>query len=297
VAHIQKRASGRWRARYRGPDGNERSRTFRRRADAERFLATVEADKLRGYWVDPMLTKVRFGEYATEWLGSITHVRPTTRINIESRLRRHILPKFGAVALGSIRPGQIRTWIADLSAEGLSPGSVASIYRTLSKILKTAEIDGFIARTPCIGIELPREHQRGEMHFLSHDQVAALADALEGRYRALIYRGLHRTQMGRARCPQNRTRRSASRIDRGRRVLSRGEWPSLLRSYQDRCQPDHQPSQIPFSHAAGAHGDLPRPQSVCIHVTRGRTPSPQLLPSPLQASGTSSRVAARRSVP
>lgn len=48
MAHIERRGPGRWRARYRGPDGKERSRTFDRKADAERFLVTVESDKLRG---------------------------------------------------------------------------------------------------------------------------------------------------------------------------------------------------------------------------------------------------------
>ncbi len=187
MAHIHKRGVGKWRARYRGPDGRERSKTFRRRVDAERFLATVEADKLRGHWVDPTFTKVRFGDYANEWMASITHVRPTTFVNIEGRLRNHILPTFEDIALGSIRPGHIRVWVAELGAKGLSAGTVASIYRTLSKILRTAEIDGFIARSPCIGIELPREHLRDEMHFLSHGQVGLLAGVLEDRYKALIY--------------------------------------------------------------------------------------------------------------
>jgi len=40
---------------------------------------------------------------------------------------------------------------------------------------------------PCIGIELPREQPRDEMHFLSHEQVAILADAVDDRFRTLIY--------------------------------------------------------------------------------------------------------------
>ena len=42
VGHIQKRADRRYRARWLDPDGRERSRTFTRRADAERHLAAVE---------------------------------------------------------------------------------------------------------------------------------------------------------------------------------------------------------------------------------------------------------------
>jgi len=47
MAHIEKRVRG-GRASYRAPDGTERKKTFRRKADAEKFLATVESAKLRG---------------------------------------------------------------------------------------------------------------------------------------------------------------------------------------------------------------------------------------------------------
>ena len=48
MAHVEKRAQGRWRARHLGPDGRERSKTFDRRADAERFLTGIEHSKLVG---------------------------------------------------------------------------------------------------------------------------------------------------------------------------------------------------------------------------------------------------------
>jgi hypothetical protein len=52
VSHINRR-NGRWQAAYRGPDGRERTRTFDRKVDAERWLTAAEADLLRGTWVDP----------------------------------------------------------------------------------------------------------------------------------------------------------------------------------------------------------------------------------------------------
>lgn len=45
MAHIEKRGAGRWRARYRAPDGRERSQTFDRKVDAQQWLAEVEASK------------------------------------------------------------------------------------------------------------------------------------------------------------------------------------------------------------------------------------------------------------
>ena len=60
MAHVKKRGPGRWRARYRGPDGRERSQTFDRKVDAERWHAQVETDKARGRWVDPAAGRITF---------------------------------------------------------------------------------------------------------------------------------------------------------------------------------------------------------------------------------------------
>ena len=50
MSHIQKRADRRYRALV-DPDGRERSRTFTRKADAERHLAAVEEAKSSGTYV------------------------------------------------------------------------------------------------------------------------------------------------------------------------------------------------------------------------------------------------------
>lgn len=52
--------------------------------------------------------------------------------------------------------------------------------------MRAAQHDGLIAATPCVDIELPADTGGEEMHFLTHQEVARLADAIEPRYRALI---------------------------------------------------------------------------------------------------------------
>lgn len=52
MANIQKRVlKGKisWRARYRTPSGAERSKSFDRKVDAERFLTTIESSKIMGW--------------------------------------------------------------------------------------------------------------------------------------------------------------------------------------------------------------------------------------------------------
>lgn len=77
--------------------------------------------------------------------------------------------------------------MASLTRSGLAPSTVKATYLVLAQILRTAAVDGYVARSPCIDIDLPTDRRHGEMHFLTPDQVASLGDAVDDRYRALIY--------------------------------------------------------------------------------------------------------------
>lgn len=80
MAHIDRRPDRhkRWRVRYRDPMGRERSRSFIRKADADRFMATVQADLVRGDWTDPRLSKISVEEWSQRWLRTKSHLKPKT---------------------------------------------------------------------------------------------------------------------------------------------------------------------------------------------------------------------------
>jgi integrase len=195
MAHIEKRPyiakDGKqkiyWRARYRDPRGRERVKTFTRRVDAERFLVGIEHAKLRGEWTEPRLGKIRFDQYAAEWLATKADVGPQTLANVQGRLRKHIVPRFGATAMAAVRPADVRKFVANLVESGLAPSTVKSIYLTASQVFAQAVTDGLISRSPCIGIRLPEERQREQMHFLTPDEVATLAEAMTPRFSPLVY--------------------------------------------------------------------------------------------------------------
>jgi hypothetical protein len=99
VASIAKRTTSRgqrYDVRYRTPEGSVRTKTFATRRDASRFANAVEADKLRGSFVDPRRGRITFGAYARDWISTRPTLRPRTRETYEALLRLHLLPSFGS---------------------------------------------------------------------------------------------------------------------------------------------------------------------------------------------------------
>ncbi|MBA2312549.1 MAG: site-specific integrase [Actinobacteria bacterium] len=182
----QGRARHAWEVRYRSPEGASRQRTFLRKTEAQRFAATVEVDKAEGRYVDPRAGRVTFGEWAARWQETTVNLKPTTQAAHESLLRSVILPTFGHCQLSRIKPIDLSEWVAGLSETGLSASRIRNAYFTLSGIFKAATQSGLIARSPCIGVKLPKPARR-DMTCLSASQVSAVANEVPERYQALIY--------------------------------------------------------------------------------------------------------------
>lgn len=187
MAHIQRRGKNRWRARYMTPDGQERSRTFERKVDAERYVASVETDKVRGAWVDPRLSKTTFGEWAASWRSTVVHLKPKTREGYDSLLATHILPEFAHTPLAAITTVKVKGWIAELTRSGLSSSRVRQSYQLFSMVLKAAVESEYLAKTPCVGVRIPRVTKR-EAEILTEEQIEAVAAAIDQpEHRTLIY--------------------------------------------------------------------------------------------------------------
>lgn len=186
MAHVEKRGQGRWRARYRGPDGRERSKTFDRRVDAERWLAGVEVSKARGEWVDPALGRITFGEWCDRWATTIVDLRESTLARDLGLVRNHLVPAFGPMPLAKVTNVDVSAWIAtQLAAGRLSPASVRKAAQVLSRAMAGAVHAGLIARSPCDGLRLPAEGTR-EMRFLSPAGVLDLVETIDQHYRVLV---------------------------------------------------------------------------------------------------------------
>ena len=174
-----------WLARYRGPDGQERSKAFRRKVDAERWLASQEVDRLRGQWTDPRFARTTFAEWVPTYVASRVHLAPSTRATAQSLMRNHGLPYFGHRALGSVTQTDVQAFVSGLQASGLAASTVRQCYLLVAGVFGSAVEADLIARSPCRRIYLPKADQ-DEMRFLTADEVTALTVAIDPRYAALV---------------------------------------------------------------------------------------------------------------
>jgi integrase len=175
----------RWRARWRDPAGRQRTRSFARKVDAERFLLGVEDAKLRGAYVDPAAGKVNFGEWAERWYKTTAGLKPSTRHTYRQLLDYQILPTFEKATLAGVDMLLVREWLAALVEADLSPSRIRNAHQVLSQVLATAVEANRLARNPAKGVRLPRIVRR-EMHFLTAAQVEQLAAVITVPFPLLV---------------------------------------------------------------------------------------------------------------
>lgn len=201
MASIDKRAlpSGRtgWRVRYRDPAGKQHNKAFTRKVDAERYLTSVEASKLSGAYVDPVLARLTVGDWSAGWLDGQAHLKPSTREWYAGILREHVIPRWGGTKLADVTHSAIQRWVSELATQR-SAATVRKVHRVLSLVLATAVKDGRLVRNPAEGVNLPRV-VAAERLFLTHAQVHALAEACGPTYRLpvmfLAYTGVRFGEM------------------------------------------------------------------------------------------------------
>lgn len=188
---VRKLPSGRFQARYPGPDGVMRPapETFETARDADGWLAEKQTEIRRGDWQDPDAGAVDFREYALLWVKE-RRLSQTTEELYRRLLRLHILPAFEDLDLDQITAPRVRSWRSErLDATGAET-TVAKSYRLLKAILETAVEDELIRRNPC-RIRGAGKETAAERPVATVDQVDALADVLGPRWRLMVYLGAY----------------------------------------------------------------------------------------------------------
>jgi integrase len=184
----------RWQARWVG-DGQERSKSFIRKAEAQAFVARVTTELTTGAYVDIKRSAVTFDAVAEEWFtAKRASLKPSTVGGYRSLLDMTILPRWGETRLADISHADIQQWVTWMTTakEARQPRTndeaknakrkplsarraeqALSIFKqTLSYAIRTKRLSS----NPADHIARPRVVHRVDRS-LTHAEVAALVEA------------------------------------------------------------------------------------------------------------------------
>jgi len=198
---------GRYKVRYKKPDGRAGSKNFLRREDAVKFQQANGADIDRGDWIDPKARRGKFDEWASAYERSLVRLAPSTARRYGQYLHNHVLPQFRNRPISSIDYQDVEDFIAQMfsktdAAGGplLSPKSVRDAVSVLSQVMKSALKARAIRDNPAADHHIRVPKQRGQV--LTLDQLLALVDAVPDSYwmyrsalLLLIYTGLRPAEL------------------------------------------------------------------------------------------------------
>ncbi|MEV7658206.1 tyrosine-type recombinase/integrase [Streptomyces anulatus] len=178
----------RYRARYVGPDGTEKSKSFpdRQKRLADQWLAHTEADMARGQYIDPRAARTTFQQYAEGWV-STQGADPNTQASMESQLRLHAFPYLGTRPLGSFQPAHIRDWVQQLQANGVRGSYARTIYSNVRAALSAAVDDGHLPRNPCAARSVrPPTVDTKRVTPWTTERLFAVRAGMPERYQAMV---------------------------------------------------------------------------------------------------------------
>lgn len=176
----------RWLARYVDDRGQEHSKAFPRKPDAQRWLDGQTAAVVSGTHVAPRDAQMTVRQWCELWISGYAQ-RASSAATARVHIRR-ITSHFGDMALSELRPSLVRAWVKTMQDEGLSDGFIHLVYKRLSQVLADAVNDGVLGRNPCSRRTSPSKG-KAKLYVATTEQVWAIHDAVPDHLRAAVLLG------------------------------------------------------------------------------------------------------------
>jgi len=177
----------RWLAVWAGPAGEESTRAFAKKSDADRYGSAQETDAARGTYIDPRLSRTTVAQWCESWLAGYATRRPSTVRQARVHVKQ-ITGEFGPMLIGAVRPSHVKAWTSRLRGEDAAPSYVYALHNRLAQIMGDAVHDGVLQRSPCSRRTSPGPAKQ-RAYVATTEQVWALHDAMPARLRAAILVG------------------------------------------------------------------------------------------------------------
>lgn len=184
--HITKKGEQRWKVRYRDVKDRQASETFKTESDAKRFsrwLADFGVEEALRQLKDEQGTDTQTHTVESWCLDHIEHLSGVTS-GTRRRYRGYVRNDLGALrklALDSMTPRTVSTWVRSLETAGASGKTIKNKHGFLSSAMSSAVAAELIPSNPCKGTKLPRSVTE-PMVFLSHDEYTRFLGCFQPRW-------------------------------------------------------------------------------------------------------------------
>ena len=139
--------------RWRDETGKQGKRSFARKTDADRYAAEIEHTVNVGSYIDARAGRQSFRDYAEAWRAAQPH-RPNTAGRVKSQLDDTSTPPSARGRSQPFRPTEVQAFVSSVST-ALAPGSVRTLFATVSAVFGAAVRDRLVALDPTERIALP----------------------------------------------------------------------------------------------------------------------------------------------
>lgn len=176
----------RWLAIWLDPDDNEKTKAFAKKTDAQKYADKMEADAIRGDYVDPDAGKGKFGPLARTYL-KMRKVSASSRRRYESTFTHHVEPAFGHRALKGIKPSEVVEWLNGPLIAPFSFSVQNQAYDIVRGTLALAVADKMIRENPAESriVSPPRPGDPKPRPVWDMDTVWKVINAHPERYRVI----------------------------------------------------------------------------------------------------------------
>jgi integrase len=194
----KKLANGRWWIRWR-EGGHHRQATFDTKREAETYLATVTVSRARGEVFDPTRGRITLDAFWPQFLAGFEDPPRPTTLDGYRRLRELYIggsssspkampaaAKLGRLPLNAITPERVAGWRGALRSHGVGESTVFHATQLLRTMLNRAVAFELIPKSPAKAIR-NRAPKATAARALEPDEVRALAEAIDERFRALVF--------------------------------------------------------------------------------------------------------------
>lgn len=178
--------AAKWAVRWVDPSGKRRQRTFKSRAERDRF-AELKAAELAAFAGPSEAYRQTVREYSESWLTLCrAHLKPRTVDGYRTTLAKHVLPVLGERPLHEITRSDVQELLRQMMDAGTGRATVKATFAVVRAMLGSARDDGLLPANPAerlgkrLRLNESARHRQEQVKAMTAEQLATfLAQARE----------------------------------------------------------------------------------------------------------------------